>query len=41
VERQEAEEEEENAVLKIFSSHTIPMGKTVVFDSRGMWSIHG
>lgn len=41
VKRQEAEEEEENAVLKIFSSHTIPMGKTVVFDSRGMWSIHG
>ncbi len=39
--RQEAEEEEEIAVEEVFSSHTIPMGKTVVFDSRGMWSIHG
>jgi len=41
VKRQKAEEEEENAVLKIFSSHTIPVGKNVVFDSRGMWNIHG
>ncbi len=41
VKRQEAEEEEENALEIIFSSHTIPRGKTVVFDSRGMWSIHG
>lgn len=41
VKRQEAEEEEENAVEKVFSSHTVPEGRTVVFDSRGMWSIHG
>lgn len=41
VKRQEAEEEEENAVEKIFSSHTVPEGRTVAFDSRGMWSIHG
>lgn len=39
--RQEAEEEEERAVEKVFSSHTIPEGRAVVFDSRGMWSIHG
>ncbi|WP_255333242.1 YkgJ family cysteine cluster protein [Methanocalculus taiwanensis] len=39
--RQKAEEEEESAVGRIFSSHTIPEGAKVVFDSRGMWSIHG
>ena len=39
--RREAEEEEEEAVKRIFSSSLIPKGKSVVFDSRGMWSIHG
>jgi hypothetical protein len=39
--RNEAEEEEERAVEAIFLSSQIPRGKVVVFDSRGMWSIHG
>lgn len=39
--RRDAEEEEEREVKKIFSSSPVPKGKAVVFDSRGMWSIHG
>jgi len=39
--REEAEEREEQAIRKIFSKSSIPAGKTVVFDSQGMWSIHG
>ncbi|WP_253488602.1 YkgJ family cysteine cluster protein [Methanocalculus alkaliphilus] len=39
--REEAEEREEQAIRRIFSESAIPAGETVVFDSQGMWSIHG
>ncbi|MBR1369173.1 hypothetical protein RJ53_06570 [Methanocalculus chunghsingensis] len=39
--REEAEEREEQVIRKIFSESSIPAGETVVFDSQGMWSIHG
>ncbi|MCP1663067.1 MAG: YkgJ family cysteine cluster protein [Methanocalculus sp. MSAO_Arc1] len=39
--RKRAEEEEEDAVLKLYAAATLPDDGPVVFDSRGMWRIHG